>query len=718
MWALVVSVPSLEAATKTQVRLVLPVETVRPGETFLAGLQMRMPPGWHTYWRFPGEAGKATELAWTLPAGVTAGAIQWPVPEKYEWSGLFNYVYHQEAVLLVPITVGAEVKPGPLELKAKVDWLECEEQCVPGKGEVSATLTVGNASKASADAGLIEAAKTKLPKPLPDNSATFRLDKPAGENKRTVLVSWKKTSAAASYDFFPFESESFVIEPKTEMVSGAGDAGAGQATVRKVMEAFDGKWPSMAGGLAIEKDAQGKVVSAYEIEGPITEAGKSAPTDAPSNKTSTETDTGKGASVRAPVSLVRMLGLAFLGGLILNIMPCVLPVISLKILGFVNQSKQEPGRVRMLGLIYALGVLASFLVMAGMVVGVQKAGKVASWGMQFGNPIFLVGITALVLLVALNLFGVFEVTLSSSAMGAAGTLTSKEGPSGAFFNGVLATALATPCTAPFLSVALGFAFTQPPSIVLVMFATVGLGLAAPYVALAWQPAWLKFLPKPGAWMERFKVAMGFPMLATAMWLLSIQESHFGQDGILWVGLFLVVVGMAAWIWGQFVQRGRRHQGWAMAIAVLLLGVGYWFALERQLHWRSPVVAAAGQEIRTSAAGIDWRPWSPEAVVAERAKGHPVLVDFTAKWCATCRVNKSTSIEIQAVADKLKAIGAVALLADNTLVREDIAKELLKHDRAGVPLVLVYPKDASKPPIVLPTLLTPSLVLDALDQAVK
>ena len=408
---------------------------------------------------------------------------------------------------------------------------------------------------------------------------------------------------------------------------------------------------------------------------------------------------------------------AFIGGLILNIMPCVLPVIALKILGFVSQSKDAPARVRKLGLIYAAGVLVSFLVLAALVVAVKAAGHRAGWGMQFSSPQFIVLLTVLVTLVALNLFGVFEVTLGGRAMGAAGNLTSKHGASGAFFNGVLATVLATPCTAPFLGAALGFAFAQPALIIVLMFLTIGAGLAFPYVLLSWEPAWLKFLPKPGAWMEKFKIAMGFPMLATAVWLLNLTPIFYGKR-VWWLGLFLVLVAMAAWVFGEFFQRGRSRRGVALLFVVALLGIGYGYAIESQLRWREPLPPEEKSSLKESPDGIAWEKWSPEAVALARAAGRPVFVDFTADWCVTCQVNKKTSIEVASVRAKLKEINAVALLGDNTRFPADIADELAKFNRAGVPLVLVYPADASQPTIVLPEALTPGIVLGALERAAK
>jgi thiol:disulfide interchange protein DsbD len=420
------------------------------------------------------------------------------------------------------------------------------------------------------------------------------------------------------------------------------------------------------------------------------------------------------------LSLGRALLLGLLGGLILNIMPCVLPVIALKILGFVRQSGSRPAEIRRLGLIYGLGVWFSFLVLAGVVIGVKRAVGIASWGMQFGNPVFLVAMTSLVLLVALSLFGVYEINVGGKALDAAGDLASKEGPAGAFFNGMLAVALATPCTAPFLAPALGYAFAASPTTIVLVFSAIAFGLASPYVILSFQPAWLKFLPKPGAWMERFKIAMGFPMLATALWLYTLAAHRLGIQGPLWLGLFLVGLALAAWVWGEFVQRARRNQTAGMIAAVLIGSSFYAFALEKELDWRHPAppAPAGSQGSPSLPGGIAWQPWSAEAVAAARTTGKPVFVDFTADWCLTCKLNERSSIEIPEVREKLRSTGTIALKGDHTTVPQAISEELQRFGRAGVPLVLVYPRDASRPPLVLPEVLTPSMVLDALRQAAE
>jgi thiol:disulfide interchange protein DsbD len=538
-------------------------------------------------------------------------------------------------------------------------------------------------------------------------------EKSTSDDLRPILL---HSDSREVVDFFPYTADSYEVQAGTERTS----ANDGKVTLRKLVKKLEGEWPNEVAGVIVAM--QGDTVTGYEVKvrvGSVSTGGEGAALSKSS------TTAGDKPPVREPEialekrSLLFVLISAFVGGLILNVMPCVLPVIALKILGFVNQSREAPAHVRRLGLIYAVGILTSFLVLAGIVVAVKAAGHRASWGMQFGNPVFIVSLTVLVTLVALNLFGIFEVTLSGKLMGAAGELAGKEGAAGAFFNGVLATALATPCTAPFLGAALGFAFAETASVIVLTFLTVGAGLAAPYVLLTWNPAWLKFLPKPGAWMEKFKIAMGFPMLATMVWLFTLTQVHYGKR-VLWLGFFLVALAVAAWVFGEFVQRGRKRKGLAVALAAGILAGSYAYAMEGQLHWRAPLkpIAAAAGSLAERPDGIQWRAWSRQAVDQARAAGRPVFVDFTADWCVTCQANKKTSIEIPSVREKLKEIDAVALLGDYTAVPDNITDELNRFGRAGVPLVLVYSRDSARPPIVLPELLTPRIVLDALTRAAQ
>ena len=704
-------------AAHTHVQLLLSANTARPGDTILAGVGMKMDAGWHTYWKNSGAAGLPTKIEWQLPSGVTAGEIQWPLPEKFPPAEVTTYGYENEVMLLVPLTLAKNLPPGPLVLKANVSWLECEQQCVPGSTNVEATLTIGDEIKSSAEAATIESWQNKIPKPFTNLVANAWWEKSVNGDTRPLIMEWSAfvSNQPPSFnvrivtegsDFFPDANDNFEIQPAIENLSNSPL----DVRWRKFVKKFSGDWPKEISGVLVITDGLWR--GGHEINLPIND-------QAPAGATATVKNTTPAIIGQAlpPQSLFQMLLNAFIGGLILNLMPCVLPVIALKILGFVSEAKSSPRRVRALGGIYAVGVLLSFLVLAAIVIGVKAAGHHAGWGMQFGSPVFIVCLTTLVMLVALNLFGVFEVTLGGRALDTAGELASKHGAAGAFFNGVLATILATPCTAPFLGAALGFAFAQSAGIIILIFLSVGLGLSAPYVLLSWNPAWLKFLPKPGAWMEKFKVAMGFPMLATVVWLLSIAIASYGKN-VLWLGVFLVVVAFAAWIFGEFYQRGRKHKTMAAIVTLILLVVGYVCALEKELDWRETMPENVAGPLKGSADGIDWQRWSPEAVAQARAAGKIVLVDFTADWCLTCQVNKGTSIEIPSVRKKLKEINAVAFTGDYTRTPDNITTELNRYNRAGVPLVLVYPKNPGTQPIVLPEVLTPNIVLNALNQAAQ
>ena len=684
----------MRAESATRVELWTDQSTARPGSTVTAAIRLQMAEGWHIYWRHPGdEVGLKTRVEWTLPPGVTAGAIQWPVPDKTTEKEFDTLTYAGTVVLLVPIEIPAGQVLGPITLKAKVRWLECHEECVPGNATVETRVTVDNLSEVSVHLAEIQSAKKRVPRTIQDLPIRAVWEASEGVVPRKLVISWKPGSGVSGFDVFPFEAVGGVapVSIKTEYL----DPQNGFLRIRKTVPVGDSGWPDRLEGLLVAKGAE-PAAEPVEFSVPIV-----APL--------ADLSTARPEPVSMAELLIKLLS-AFVGGLILNVMPCVLPVLALKVLGFVQQAKEEPRRVRTLGLVYGAGVLASFLVLAGVALAVQAAGGTASWSAPFQNPVFRVLITVLITLVALNLFGVFELTLGGSAMQKASDLSSKEGWSGAFFNGVLAAVLATPCTAPFLASALAFAFLQPPLVILLFFVAIGAGLALPFVALCWEPAWLRFLPKPGVWMVRFKVGMGFPMLATAMWLFWFTAGRLRESGtgVLWFGLFLVVLASAAWVWGEFVQRSTRGRGWAMAIAALLLLAGYFGFLEGQLDWRTP----AGRRVK----GLEWQKWSAAAVEQARREGHPVMVDFTADSCLNCKWNKATAIEIDATRARIKELGVRVFEGDFTDGDPIIAEELKKHGRRGVPLVLMYSADLAKAPELLPVVLTPGIVAEALQRA--
>lgn len=694
---------SSQAAAHTHARLILAAEVARPGDTVMVGVHLHMDPGWHTYWRNAGQSGIPTSNKWELPKGVTVGEIQWPVPAKSPDEDVTTYIYQDDVVLLVPLKLAPDLPPGPLEIKDKIDWLECAKLCVPGKTNVQATLTIGTETKPSKDADLIATWQKNLPKNGDTAKARAWWEKAANGDARPLILEWSSANSAAEADFYPDSSEQFEVRPATEKLP----SDPGKIRLRAKVKKVSGDWPKQISGLLVEQPKTDK--SAYDVKLSVADsdqASKPATSAMPS-------EPGGGPPIW------KIFVYAFIGGLILNVMPCVLPVIALKILGFVSEAKNEPARVRKLGLIYTAGVLVSFLILGLLVVTLQAAGKSAGWGFQFGNPYFLIAMTTLVTLIALNLFGVFEVTLGSGTLTAATQLASRHGAAGAFFNGLLATVLATSCSAPFLGAAIGFAFAlKSAALMILILLTVGIGLSAPYLVLCWRPDWLKFLPKPGPWMQRFKVAMGFPMIAAAAWLCSIVAVHYGER-TWWMVMFLIFVAVAFWVYGEFVQRGSRHRASAAVVSVILLVLGYAYALESKLEWRAPIKesAATAGSSKVAPKGLAWEKWSPEAVAAARAEGRPVVVDFTAKWCPTCNAIVKPAFEDKSVQKKLKEVNAVALVADYTRFPQNITDELQRFQRAAVPLVLVYPRKADEPPMVFDLVRAPT-IRDALDHAVQ
>ena len=710
-------------AAHTQASLVLSDDTTKPGDTVWAGVALKMEPGWHTYWKNSGDAGMPTTIAWHLPSGVTAGDIHWPLPEKLPPAEVTTYGYNGETMLLVPLKIGANVPSGPITLTAKLTWLECKDVCIPVKTSVQATLNIGSETKPSADAAAIENWQGQVPRDAKDFfEVSAGWEKPANGDTRPLIITATEvtddTIPVEAADFFPGTNDNFEVQPATDTIGISHEI-----RLRKNVKLFSGDWPKEITGVLVINGNHRRL--GFDVQIPVADE---APAEAMTSAPQPETGAAAGSSqTTAPVfagSLAKYLFFAFVGGLILNVMPCVLPVIALKILGFVSEARSEPRRVRNLGFIYALGVLSSFVAMALIFIGLKTAGHQVGWGMQFGNPVFVVGLTVLSMLIALNLFGVFEVTPGGRIMNAAGNLASRHGAAGAFFNGLMATVLAASCTAPILGTAVGFALSKGAIVMFLIFLFLGIGLAAPYVLLSCNPVLLKFIPKPGPWMEKFKIAIGFPMLATTVWLFNVASSDYGSR-VFWLGAFLVIVACAAWIFGEFVQRGRKGRGFAVVIVLILLVGGYAYALEGRLQWRTMISEneAGNSLIDTSAKGLVWQPWSREAVAQARNAGKPVLVDFTATWCVTCNAIVKPALENPAVTAKLKEINATTLIGDYSRTPPQMTDEIQKYGGAGVPLVLVYPKNPGAPAIVLrqpnpvewPSSYSKA-VLSALDQA--
>lgn len=694
----------VRAQAQTEVVLTLDHLAARPGTTVVAALTLQSNHGWHTYWSNPGEAGaggQATTIDWDLPQGITAGAIEWPTPRKLREEAGAVFAYEGTNTLLIPLTLSSNLASGLVNLSARVRWLECEKQCVPRSADVSVSLQVGSASVPSTQASSFDRFRQAMPEPQRFPVAVG-FQPGISDRQRTFRIGFLAPGTGDLWDFFP--------ELRDNLEFGASKpgqlSGDGRVTIDQAVSSTDGNWPSTLAGLLVQTTADGIPIRSYQISAEFQANGS--------------TGVPPSSPVAAPVGFLTLMAFAFIGGLILNVMPCVLPVIALKILSFVRQGQESPGRIRVLGLMYGAGVLASFATLAAVMIGLSFAGKSVHQGVLFQSSTFLVLMTILIVLISVNLLGAFEISIGGKAVDTTSALAQKEGLSGAFFNGILATILATPCSAPFLGVSIGYALKpgQSPWVTLLMYVIAGAGLAIPYVVLCFQPRWLKRLPKPGPWMNNFKTLMAFPMLGTGIWLFLLAADHYEPEARLWLGLFLVIIAMVAWMFGEFIQRSQKRHALSWGVIGILFAGSYAWLLESEVDWRNPPSASA-RASSTQIKGdhrLPWQVWSPDAVEKARLGGKAVFVEFTANWCTTCQQNKRIAIEVDSVIEKIKAEGIVPLLGDFTFEDPAIGQELRRFERAGVPLVLVYSINRIEPPKVLPEYLTEGMVLDALQWA--
>jgi len=660
--------------------LVADATAIVPGKTIEIGILLEIEKGWHTYWLNPGDAGIPFAIEWTLPEGFEAGAIQWPLPQRLiEPGDLEAFAYKDKVLLIVPIKVPAEVSATSVDIRGKASWLVCEEICVPGNADVSLTLPVAKTAE-SANEGLFAEFRAQLPSAeAPPFSIKWQ---PEG---KAIVLEVAGLPAEASVDFYPLPAQGQAIDHvKNDPVQD----GVARMTIPATGE---------LNGLLVV-DVQGKR-SAWSISSTVTQAASSS----------------AAAVTAAPISLWLALFYGFLGGLILNLMPCVLPVISLKIFGFIRQAGEEPAKIFRHGLVFVAGIFTWFLGLGVIIALIKSAGGEVTWAFQFQNPWFNLAIAAIVFVFALNLFGVFEIILPGKATSALSEASGGEGYAGSYFQGIFATLLATPCTAPFLGSALGYAFSQPIPVIFAMFASVSFGMGLPYLILSARPEWMKLLPKPGAWMERVKQFMGFPLMATLLWLLFILGNQKGLEAVISVLAFLLCLGLACWIYGSFcgplVKPGRAIISALLAL-VFAVGGGFFFLGD------FAKAARPDSEAGPAVGGIAWEPFSQASLDKLLAEGKPVFLDFTADWCLSCKFNEKTAINTPAVRAILEKHGIIPMKADWTNANPEITALLAKFGRVGVPFYLYYPKGNSTPPVILPEILTEQIVLDALTRPVN
>jgi thiol:disulfide interchange protein/DsbC/DsbD-like thiol-disulfide interchange protein len=694
------------ATDNVKAQLISEVSAVAPGQSFWVALEFTIRDGWHTYWRNPGDSGQATTLKWTLPPGFTAGDIVWTTPHRFEVPPLVNYGYGKHAVHLVNITAPREMPAGTaVALAAKASWLVCSDVCIPEDADLQLNVPAVPAAGAAdpAAAALFAAARSELP------TAQLAATSARIQNGQLVIglgKQWGGTlSQIESLAFFPYDDGGIeYAAPQTltrnpdgvELSMKIGDRPPKSGVVRGLL-------------LATERAGNGTETVPMEISAEFAGAGGAPQT----------------AKVPAPseTSMAVLVLLAILGGLILNLMPCVFPVLSIKAMGLVEQAKKHPAAVRAKGLVFAAGVISSMLCLAAALLVLRAGGEQIGWGFQLQSPLFVTLLVYLLLAVGLNLSGVFEV--GGGLAGVGDGLTQGDSYRASFFTGVLTTLVATPCTAPYMAFAVGAALTQPPVVALCIFAALGFGLSLPYLLLSFAPWMRRALPKPGAWMDTLKQVFAFPIYASAAWLLWVLAQQTSALGLGAALAGAILIALAAWSYQK--SKSSSGAGHVAALATVILAVLIAVILplrfaevDGAVHTGAVHTGAvhAGVVPSASAAGAtqgeaEWRNYDAAELARLNAAGKPLLVDFTASWCLTCLVNERNAFADATVQEIIRAKGITLMKGDWTNRDPAITRALADFGRAGVPLYVVYnSKPGSSEPVILPQLLTAGIVRSA------
>ncbi len=644
------------------------------------GFVFSMEQGWHVYWRNAGYAGYPPRVHWSLPDGVTAGPLQFPAPERLSLNDTVDYGYEDSVAYPVSIEAARTAKAdnaGNVHVAAKLDWLVCKEVCIPGKADLGLDLKLMPAgtpvSHEGEQVGALGVALKSMPKPLPPNYQ-FKANSSGKDIILTATLGTKPDDA----EFYPLDADIIKDGDQNE------DALPDGARIQMERSPSAKTTPKTLHGLFKLTDEENYEIAVPVVEGPPPALAASGPS-------------------ASGVTAISAIGLAFVGGMLLNLMPCVFPVLFLKALSLLQSSTEERHRLRSHGIAYTLGIVASFWLVVAVLLALRAGGKQFGWGFQLQSPSFVAVLAGFLFFFALSLAGVFDFGLSLTSTG--GSFAQKGGYSGSFFTGVLATVVATPCVGPFMGAAIGFALAQPAFVTLLVFTSLALGLAAPYLALSLQPAWVRFLPRPGAWMELLKQITSVPLFATVIWLVYLYGRLFSggsdpSEGIQRIALLLsclMLIAIAAWVLGRWP--GRR--GISTVAALITLGAAVLISRPREV----------------SAATV-WQPFSADAVKQARTQGKAVFVDFTAAWCLSCQVNERVVLNSSDVQKQLHAANVVPMRADWTQYDEKITAALQAAGRSGVPTYIIYPANPSAPPDVLPEVLSKSVVLDAMQRDLK
>ncbi len=716
---------------RSRVRLLSEGTSIQPGQTFNLGLHMELTdPAWHIYYRNPGDPGMPPSIEWDLPEGFEAGEIIWPTPVRFTMGEFAtNFGYKGDALLIIPIQAPETIEDNPIIIKADVEWQACDdEMCVPGEAELEMALPVRAEAPAIAERWSERFSQSwqNVPPRMEPAQATATYE----GSVATLHIYGMLEAGLEAEDVFFYPSDEGVIAPgEAQPVQREGH----RVSLRLTRDEFADAFPEQLRGVVSADTADGPR-SVY-VDVPLRPAPDGEAIASLDAALLSQYDTAAAAEAervsRAPAEAdyyewsgaaggrlsisLAIIG-AFIGGLILNLMPCVFPVLSIKIMGFVSHAGHEKKLVRRHGYFFGLGVLASFLVLAGLLMAIRAAGDEAlaetGWGFQLQNPVFVAALAALMVAVGLNLAGVFEV--GSGLMNAAAKASERVHGTGyatSFSHGILATALATPCTAPFMGGAIGYALTAPQVEALLVFAFLGVGMATPYVVLSIFPAWLKLLPKPGAWMETFKQVMAFPMFAVAAWLIWLF--HTQTDGRmlhLFAGLLVLAIGL--WVLGRWTTPWRRQpvRIAGMAVAGLLIVASFYPPVHAAREYQAEQAGTADR--------LEWVEYSEDVIEQARQRRQPVFVDFTADWCITCKFQEYNVLETSRVRGAVRDRNIKMVKADWTQrdPTGDVGRALAEFGRNSVPLYVVYSSDPDHPPVVLPTVITPGMVERALDWA--
>ncbi len=671
-------------------------EGVAPGKPVWLGLRITHQPHWHTYWKNPGDSGLPTVLAWSLPNGVTAGEIAWPTPQKLPVGNLANYGYEGTVLLPVPLTISPDFKPGllgaQLQVGLKATWLVCRTECIPEDGEFTLKLPVEGST--ALNTAQFEAAFKAQPRAVvqaTDGAIPGSVARIDGGALALQVEGLPVQARGKRLEFFP--ETAGVIEPAAAWT-----------------QAWQGALWTARVPLSAQRSASPSVMPVVLSDGTaswraeVKVAGAWPAVAAPAGVSTALEDALRRNAASAParpagpgIGLLAALAGALLGGMILNLMPCVFPVLAIKMLSFTDASKPPRAR-RVTGLAYTAGVVLSFIALGAAMLGLRAAGEQLGWGFQLQSPLVVAALAALFTLIALNLAGVFEFAgvLPSSVA----TLDVRHPVGNAFLSGVLAVAIASPCTAPFMGASLGLAIVLPPSQALLVFAVLGLGMALPYLAASTVPAVARWLPRPGAWMDVFRKLMAFPMFATVAWLVWVLGQQSGIDGA--GALLALLVALSLLVWALTLAGRTRRLLSTLALAAL---AALTWVLWPQLLQPPPVAT-------TRTDGI-WQAWSPARVEQILASGNPVFVDFTAAWCITCQYNKKTTLaDTQLLAD-LKQRKVTLLRADWTRRDPAITAALQSLGRSGVPVYVLY--QGKQPPVVFSEILSVAQLRAALSR---